>query len=218
MVRVLIVYDNTSADSRCEPDHGFACVVDAHGQRVLFDTGASGDRLLHNMDSLGVAPVSVGRVVISHAHRDHIGGLAAFLGQAQVPVYLPASAEGPTGIASLRRVSGPARIADGLHTTGQMPALEYPLQEQSLVIDTPAGSVVVVGCAHPGVDEILRVAGTSGRVRALIGGLHGFRDLAALSDIECVCPAHCTQHGDEIGRAWPFKVTPGGVGRVLEFA
>ena len=217
MVRLLIVYDNTSADARCSPDHGFACVVDAHGTRVLFDTGADGALLLHHMDHLGVAPASVDQVVISHAHGDHIGGLDALLEIAPVPVHLPASAAVAPTVARTCPVTGPARIADGLHTTGQMPGQDYPLQEQSLVVKTPAGSVVVVGCAHPGVDEILRAASRHGRARALVGGLHGFRDLAALSELDLVCPAHCTQHAEEIGRAWPFKVTPGGVGRVLEF-
>lgn len=217
MIQIAIAYDNTSLDERCPSDHGFACVVDAHGLRILFDTGADGDLLLHNLRCLEVSPESVDLVVISHPHWDHDGGLAAFLGQKQVPVYLPASADAPPEVAELHRVTGPVRIAGGIHSTGEMPAVEYALQEHSMVVDTPGGAVVIVGCAHPGVGRILEVAGSRGPLSALVGGLHGFRDTSRLAGLERVCPAHCTRFGDEIRAAWPEKVVPAGVGRILEF-
>jgi len=216
-VRITIVYDNTTLDERCPADHGFACVVDAHGLRVLFDTGASGDILLRNMTHLGLDPASVDRVFISHPHWDHAGGLEALLDEVQVPVYLPASAEPPGDLVEqLHRLSGPATIAPGLHSTGEMPAVDYPLHEHSLIVDAPGGSVVVVGCAHPGVGRILGAAAERGPVRALVGGLHGFLETDLLAPLALVCPAHCTKRGDEIRAAWPDKVVPAGVGRVLE--
>lgn len=46
---------------------------------MLFDTGASGTVLLHNLEVAGVAPEAVNALAISHGHRDHTGGLPTFL-------------------------------------------------------------------------------------------------------------------------------------------
>ena len=88
--------------------------------------------------------------------------------------------------------------------------------EQSLVVKTERGLVVIDGCSHPGVGNILQAASQFGRVYALIGGLHGFREFALLKDLGLVCPCHCTQHISEIKRLYPEKYVEGGAGRVIE--
>ncbi len=215
-VRVTIVYDNTVCDARLQADHGFAALVEAHGQRTLFDTGADGEILLHNLQLLGIAPDSFDRVVISHPHWDHIGGLPAILAHRQVPVCLPASAEVPPEVEDPRPVEGPGRLDAGHFSTGPIPADDYPLDEHSLVVDRPGGTVVIVGCAHPGVPRILQAAAAFGAPHALIGGLHGFREVDALASLSRVCPAHCTKYPREIEAAWPDRVEPAGAGRILE--
>jgi 7,8-dihydropterin-6-yl-methyl-4-(beta-D-ribofuranosyl)aminobenzene 5'-phosphate synthase len=53
------------------------------------------------------------------------------------------------------------------------------LREISLVLDTPKGIVVVVGCSHPGIDRILAGATASEPTRPvsmLVGGLHLLQD------------------------------------------
>jgi len=40
--------------------------------------------------------------------------------------------------------------------------------------------VVVVGCSHPGVGEIIYAASEFGKVYGVIGGLHGFHDFNRL--------------------------------------
>jgi 7,8-dihydropterin-6-yl-methyl-4-(beta-D-ribofuranosyl)aminobenzene 5'-phosphate synthase len=77
------------------------------------------------------------------------------------------------------------------------------LRELSLVLTTPAGDIVVVGCSHPGIERILAAGTQVGSVRALFGGLH----LVAAPDsvvvplvqrlhrqwrITQVAPGHCT--------------------------
>ena len=78
------------------------------------------------------------------------------------------------------------------------------LRELSLVLTTPTGSIVVVGCSHPGIEQILAAATSDGvPVRALFGGLH----LVSAPDsvvvplvqrlhdewrIAQVAPGHCT--------------------------
>jgi 7,8-dihydropterin-6-yl-methyl-4-(beta-D-ribofuranosyl)aminobenzene 5'-phosphate synthase len=78
------------------------------------------------------------------------------------------------------------------------------LRELSLVINTPEGLVIVVGCAHPGIDKIVESAtAINPRIHFIAGGFHLVvapdpeieRIVAALHDrfkVEYVAPGHCT--------------------------
>jgi 7,8-dihydropterin-6-yl-methyl-4-(beta-D-ribofuranosyl)aminobenzene 5'-phosphate synthase len=54
---------------------GFAALVEADGQRILFDTGANEDTVSRNLDRLRISLEGVERVVLSHNHGDHTAGL-----------------------------------------------------------------------------------------------------------------------------------------------
>lgn len=54
---------------------GFAAIVEADGQRILFDTGARPDTVLKNARELSVDLASVKDVILSHNHSDHTMGL-----------------------------------------------------------------------------------------------------------------------------------------------
>ena len=86
-------------------------------------------------------------------------------------------------------------------------ALGTFIKEQSLIIKTEKGLVVLVGCSHPGVDKILeRVREMKlGKIYAIIGGFHGFNKLDKLKDIEIVGACHCTQKLNEIKKLPNFK-------------
>jgi len=84
-------------------EHGFACLVEAHGRRVLFDTG-QGRTLLHNADVLGVQLSELDAVILSHGHYDHAGGLPGLLQRHaglrvvyHPDAFLPRLAMGPKG-------------------------------------------------------------------------------------------------------------------------
>jgi 7,8-dihydropterin-6-yl-methyl-4-(beta-D-ribofuranosyl)aminobenzene 5'-phosphate synthase len=69
-------------------EHGLSVLVDTPEGRMLFDTGASGTVLLHNMEAAEVDPESIQALALSHGHRDHTGGLAAFLERRPgLPIY-----------------------------------------------------------------------------------------------------------------------------------
>ena len=69
-------------------EHGLSVLVDTPEGRVLFDTGASGTVLLHNLEAAEVDPESIRALALSHGHRDHTGGLAAFLERRPgLPIY-----------------------------------------------------------------------------------------------------------------------------------
>ncbi len=56
---------------------GFAALVEADGQRLLFDTGAQRQTVVRNAQTLGIDLRTVPTVVLSHHHDDHVGGLLA---------------------------------------------------------------------------------------------------------------------------------------------
>lgn len=78
------------------------------------------------------------------------------------------------------------------------------LRELSLAINTPHGLVLIVGCSHPGVEEILNAASAvNSHICLLLGGLHLVKTpdaeierlASALHDkwkIDRIAPGHCT--------------------------
>jgi 7,8-dihydropterin-6-yl-methyl-4-(beta-D-ribofuranosyl)aminobenzene 5'-phosphate synthase len=53
--------------------------VDGVIYQTLFDTGPDGAALARNLDSLKIDLAAIDRIVLSHWHRDHSGGILEFL-------------------------------------------------------------------------------------------------------------------------------------------
>ncbi|MDI6790866.1 MAG: MBL fold metallo-hydrolase [Thermodesulfobacteriota bacterium] len=212
-MKITIVYDNEVFKGGLKADWGFSCLIEVeNGRRILFDTGASGSILLHNLEKLNLDSRTIPEIFISHAHWDHTGGLLDLLKlNKEVKVYIPNSCPKPPGAGKVISITGPVQIHENVFSTGEIEGIE-----QSLVVRTREGLVVVTGCSHPGVRAILQAAASFGKVDALIGGLHGFRELDLLRDLKLVCPCHCTQFKSEIRRLYPEKCLDCGVGKVLE--
>jgi 7,8-dihydropterin-6-yl-methyl-4-(beta-D-ribofuranosyl)aminobenzene 5'-phosphate synthase len=96
-------------------------------------------------------------------------------------------------------------LFSGVYTTGE---LGNGIKEQSLIITTSQGLVIITGCAHPGVVNIVRKAKemlVEKPVYLVMGGFHmtgaatsqiesvieGFRELG----VKKIAPCHCS--GDE---------------------
>ena len=211
-MKVTIVYDNTVFAEGLKADWGFSCLVEAHGKTILFDAGANGIILFSNIQRLNIDPDSVDTIFLSHAHFDHTGGLSTFLNaNSKVTVYAPITYRGIKKAREVEYYEDPQEICDGIYTTGMLQDIE-----QSLVVKTEKGLVVVVGCSHPGVATILESAKQFGDPYAIIGGLHDFRDFEILNDLSYVCPTHCTRYLTKIERLFPDKYIEGGAGKVIE--
>lgn len=78
--RVTVLCENSvGALSGTLGEHGFAALIEpSEGEPILFDTG-QGLTLLHNASRMNRDLSSVNRVVISHGHYDHGGGLLPLL-------------------------------------------------------------------------------------------------------------------------------------------
>ena len=170
---------------------GVSYLVSAGGMRVLFDSGLSGGKpesaLAHNARVLGVSLADVDAVVISHLHPDHVGGVRAmrehtfaFSGEPLEPRGLPAHV--PTQMGHSRAdvvvTTGPRVIGPGLAVLPPLPRMLFWLgyiAEQAMVVNVRGyGLVLITGCGHPPIEQIL---GVTERVldvpiRAVVGGLH----------------------------------------------
>ena len=210
-MKITIIYDNTVFQQGLKSDWGFSCFVEVYGKKILFDTGADGNILLNNMKKLAIKPDDVEEVFISHYHWDHTGGLSDFLKVNPVKVYIPSSFKKPGIARDVVIVKKSITISENIFSTGELRGIE-----QSLVIKTEKGVVVVAGCSHSGVRNILKAASQFGKPDALIGGLHGFSDFDLVKDLTLICPTHCTQHILEIKSLYPDKYISGGAGKVIE--
>ena len=177
-VAITIVYDNNTYDARLAAAWGFSCLIRLPQKTILFDTGGDGSILLSNMAKLDINPKSIDKVVLSHPHGDHVGGLAEFLEQNnQVTVYMPASfpnqmeQEIRLKVDKVEKTYEARELFEGVFTTGE---LDGGIKEQSLVCKTAKGLVVFTGCAHPGVINIIEGVKeiTGGEIYLLMGGFH----------------------------------------------
>lgn len=210
-IEITIIYDNTVWKDRLEADWGFSCLVEVKNTpRILFDTGTNGRILLSNMKKLSIDPTTIDEVFISHAHHDHVGGLPEFLRiNETAKVYVPPSFVGPTG-REIITVEGPTKIHEKVFSTGELENIE-----QSMVVDTEKGLVIIAGCSHPKMSHILEVASQFGKVYGIIGGLHGNKP-KSLENLKLICPTHCTQYKSEIKSLYPESYVEGGAGRIIQ--
>jgi 7,8-dihydropterin-6-yl-methyl-4-(beta-D-ribofuranosyl)aminobenzene 5'-phosphate synthase len=235
-ISLTILYDNNPYHKLLDTGWGFSCLIKGTEKTILFDTGGSGPVLLNNMRKLGISPLEADLVVLSHIHGDHVGGLFDFLREnPDVDVYIPDSfpADFRNRIkahkAGVKPVAGPERICRGVYTTGPLGRL---LPEQSLVIRTDRGLIIVTGCAHPDIVAIVEKAKDlfPDEVLLVLGGFHllgeSERGLNAVISrlrrlgVQGAGPCHCS--GDAarelFRREWKESYIAVGVGRVITAA
>jgi len=207
-VMITIVYDNNEFDKNLKTAWGFSCLVELEDKKILFDTGGDSPTLLNNMEKLKMDLKEIDIVVLSHIHGDHTGGLTGVLEKnPDVTVYIPKSF--PSSFkneiksygAKFVDVDNPIKIFDGIYTTGELGTW---IKEQSLIIKTDKGLVVITGCAHPGIMNIVRKAKevTKEDLYLVIGGFHlgGASDADLMQivnvfrelNVKKVGPCHCS--------------------------
>jgi 7,8-dihydropterin-6-yl-methyl-4-(beta-D-ribofuranosyl)aminobenzene 5'-phosphate synthase len=205
---IKVVYDNRSWKKGMEAAWGFSCVVRTAKKTILFDTGGKAQVFWANMDRMGIQAADIDLVVLSHAHMDHVGSLPSFIKKNPKAVVYGLKAFGADFRQEVEAmgapwvgVEEPLEITDHVHSTGP---LGTSIREQSLIVETGRGSIVITGCAHPGITAIVEkareIAGKD--VLFVMGGFHlGGESPAAIKKItarfkdmgvEYAGPCHCT--------------------------
>ncbi len=141
-VRITVLVENTAQGLGMLAEHGLAYWLEWEGQRVLFDTG-QGNVLAGNAFRLGVPLHDVDRIVLSHGHYDHSGGLTQVLRDGHtLPLYAhPAAFDAKY-----------ARNQDGTSREIGVPAAVHELLERHAanVVRTEAPSSVLKGLTTTG--------------------------------------------------------------------
>lgn len=233
-VVITVVYDNNEYDPRLEVTWGFSCLIKGTEKTILFDTGGNGKILLSNMSKLKLDPQEVEVVVLSHIHGDHVGGLNTFLDEnSKVTVYLPHSFpdsfkdEVKRSGAKAISVGKPLKICQNVYSTGELGTW---IKEESLLINTETGLVIITGCAHPGIVNIVRRAKEilKTNVYLVMGGFHlgGMNErqideiVEALKreGVEKVGPCHCSGNLARklFKKAYEKDFILVGVGKIIE--
>ena len=180
---------------------------------IVFDTFGDARVLMENLRQFKVDIGKIEQVVISHEHWDHVGGLCLLLKQKPgLKVYLPSHADivlkdkicGWGG--EVVEVTRALKLKDSIHLSGEIMGCYAgkPMPEQSIVLETQKGLVVIAGCAHPEINIIVkRVKEVFQKsVYGVIGGFHlkdhsleGINiEVANLKEegVNMVMPLHCT--------------------------
>jgi 7,8-dihydropterin-6-yl-methyl-4-(beta-D-ribofuranosyl)aminobenzene 5'-phosphate synthase len=221
MIRITVLCENTVGNRFGIGEHGFSAYVELPEETLLFDTGG-GKSIVPNALTFGKDLGAVSKILISHGHHDHTGGLPEVLGLLRgvevwghPEIFVERISQQTIGGTVYRRFVGIPhrrrnlellgaqfqldrsfrRVAHGAFLTGEVPRstsfergdpqLFIPegddfvpdplLDDQSLVIHTEQGLVVVFGCAHAGMINTLRYAREKTgeeRILAVLGGTH----------------------------------------------
>jgi 7,8-dihydropterin-6-yl-methyl-4-(beta-D-ribofuranosyl)aminobenzene 5'-phosphate synthase len=235
-VTITVLFDNYLHQDDLTALWGFSAYIELPGQTILFDTGSNGRVLLRNAKLLQKEIYKVDTLFLSHHHWDHIGGLDSVIERHPgIDIVAPSSLSKRL-VKDLRSMvrsvevigEEPHKLTQGVYTTGMM---GEGVQEQSLIIETAEGLIVITGCAHSGIVEITERAEAmrDKKVLLLLGGFHLMdevetqiqRVIDALEElgVAYVSPTHCS--GEKaiamFGSAFAEKYIPGGAGKVITF-
>ena len=232
-VKITITFDNYTYLEGFRTLWGFSCFVETDEITFLFDTGSNGRVLLQSMLQLNIDLKKAEALILSHPHWDHIGGVDSVLEvHPEMHLFVPNSLSKhlihdlnaqTLGVTVIDESS--QQLLPSIYSTGAM----GDIGEQSIVIDTEKGLVVITGCAHPGIEHIAArsIEMLQKPIYLLMGGFHlMYENSARISEviktldelgIQNICPTHCsgdlaismfkTYFGD--------RCLQGGIGRVI---
>ncbi len=263
-IKITTLSENTATAGGCIAEWGLSILVEMDNLRLLLDTGASFSAV-HNAQLFGVDLTTIDKIVLSHGHYDHTGGLKEVLrrsGPIEIVAHpgvwedkcfvgelngqrieryvgIPFRREQIEGLGGQFQFSRePVWITEDVVTSGEVPLItEYEevdpdmyvredgvfrpdtlSDDLSLAIKTELGLVILLGCAHRGMINIIRhfqqITDTE-LIYCVIGGTHLLRaseERLALTTadlretgVQRLGVSHCTGFG---ASAWLSREFP----------
>ena len=218
-IRIVTLSENTAFANGFQAEWGLSMLAETEEGNILLDTGG-GNSTIQNADRLGIDLTKIDKLVLSHSHADHTGGLRDFLRRrnreieiiAHPDVFTPqymirqGEPERFTGIPFTREeleslgarfnlTEDPYKISENVFTTGLIPMVtdfesviesafrkvgtkmlqDDVKDDQSIVLKTDYGLIVLLGCAHRGViNHLFHTQEITGikEIHTVIGGCH----------------------------------------------
>jgi len=219
MNRITVVCNNVKAKEGFKTAWGLAMLVEHQGERLLFDVGPNLEDLVHNLNKLRIDTKDIDKIIISHFHKDHKGALEQLFSRARdgVKLYEPSSSK-----------QKKEKIANNVYIF----LIKGPFStEQSLVIDSDKGLIILTGCSHPGIYRIARTIKEdfNKNIYAILGGFHLeiypaiFVKIIGLLlkrlKIKVIGPNHCTgvRQAEVLRQTFKEKFIEFGCGRTFEY-
>lgn len=213
-----ILYNDVQLNDQFIGDQGFSCLMKIGEHSYLFDGGRIEDYLERNAERLDIDYSKIEFIFLSHLHSDHIGGLPGIIEKCNRPVlYLPLTFPNnqttrgrsyvteklkqiKKSVEDVTHIKHPGLLRDCFYSTGMLEAETY---EQALIINTTNGIIVITGCSHPEILEIVKRAKSllKKEVYFILGGFHlAIMDSQQVKNIACelrsltkyIAPCHCT--------------------------
>lgn len=187
---------------------------------ILFDTGSDGNVLLHNLSQAGINIADIAKVVISHNHIEHSKGLErVYEKNSNLEIYVPTENQITYNrkypLAKVYGVREVTEIEKNVYLTGQ---LGNYLKEQAMLLKTSEeNGILLVGCCHPGLNDIFNAFSNRVKIEAIIGGLHNTRVFSSLDSLKFIGACHCTHYNDILRVKYPEKYHEIKVGEELLF-
>ncbi|HSX03595.1 MAG TPA: MBL fold metallo-hydrolase [Rhabdochlamydiaceae bacterium] len=205
-ITIKIIYDNCKENHALQEGWGFSALIEADDRKILFDTGNDRNAFFSNMEKMGIDYREITDVVFSHKHGDHTAGCKEILEKLQEScrIYLPKGFPSklvPQNL-QIQTVSDFQEIEKNVYSMVLRAGIF--LHEQVLILKMEKGLVIITGCAHPGIINILEAA--QKRLKAplylVLGGFHLFRKNSRSIEeivgqfqglqVNKVAPCHCS--------------------------
>lgn len=183
------------------------------GEDILFDTFGDPSVFLRSARKMDIDFSRIRHIVLSHDHWDHISGLCYIINRYKdIDVYIcpnfkPEIKERLKSLGvNIVEVSSLLRIKNEIYTTGELQgeSEDKNVYEQSLIVKSVNGLIIVTGCAHPGILNIIDNVKRhfNEKIYLVLGGLH-LKDSVEgkinsviakliLSGVSKIAPCHCT--------------------------
>ncbi len=219
---IVIVFDDKCAKNGFLTGFGFSALIFNNFTQnyILFDTGGNGNTLIQNINKLNIDLIKIKKIIISHDHFDHAGGLSELLRRnSKFEIYVPNDDKEyfkrSYPESKIHGISELIEIEKNIYSSGQ---LGTHLKEQALFLRNRDDKIVlIVGCTHPGLENFILKARKTKDIKAIIGGFHGFREFSFLEGIDFLGPCHCTVHIKAIQERFPNQFRKICVGNSLIF-
>jgi 7,8-dihydropterin-6-yl-methyl-4-(beta-D-ribofuranosyl)aminobenzene 5'-phosphate synthase len=201
-MKISILVEDTKKDAKFEAEHDLSVYFEKDGKKFLLDLGQS-DMFLRNAKELNINLDEINYIIFSHGHYDHTRGLPYFpikdnLKIIAHPDCLLPKFQGDRYIGfpkdldnlTIELKEKPAKLTSNVHFLGQIPGerrhslgeyikkgikhTDFLLDDSALAIIEGNKLIVLAGCAHSNIINIVRYA--KGLFKAkeviLIGGFH----------------------------------------------
>jgi len=220
--KIYIIFDNKCVKEGFLPGYGFSALIYSYLTQnyLLFDTGGNAEVLFHNLNKFNVHITDIKKVILSHDHYDHTGGLdGIYKRNPNIEIYVPIehkqSYKNRYHRSKIIGTSNYTEIEKNVYSSGQF---GDHIKEQALFLKSQDNKIIIiVGCTHPGLENFILKAREISNIKAIFGGFHGFRKYSYLKDIDIIGACHCTANISDIQTKFPNQFKKICVGNSFSF-